>query len=153
MKKQYSASIFIATLTLGTLGVLTFQETKTKSPCRIHVSFPHISTNLAERQGLQAVKVNAYSVCNRPHSKISLSVQLWKENLIFKELLLETVAREPKLVPAGQRFYNENTFVPCVNRESTKYFGVAFGKAMIQGKWYVARDKIEIEIPPLKCGT
>ena len=153
MKKQYSVVILLATLTVGSVGAFTIQESKGKNPCRIHLSYPHISTNLTERQGIQAVKVNAYSVCNRPHSKISLSVQLWKENLVFKELLLETVAREPRLVPAGKRFYNENTFVPCLNRESTKYFGVAFGKALIQGKWYVARDEIEVEIPPLKCGT
>ncbi len=99
------------------------------------------------------MKVNAFSTCNRPHSRVSLTVQLWKENRLLKEMLIQTVERHPKLVSAGMRVYNEGTFVPCLNFQSSHYYGVAYAKAMINGKWHFARSQLEIEIPPLNCGT
>ncbi len=99
------------------------------------------------------MKVNAFSTCNRPHSRVSLTVQLWKENRLLKEMLIQTVERHPKLVSAGMRVYNEGTFVPCLNFESSHYYGIAYAKAMINGKWHIARSQLEIEIPPLNCGT
>ena len=153
MKTTYVTAILASTLVLTSLAAVAQQDRKPKNPCRIDISFPHISTNIDERQGIRAVKVNAFSICNRPHSHISLTVQLWKENKVFKEMLIETVARQPKLVPAGARFYNENTFVPCLNYKMTNYYGIAFAKAKIDGKWYIAQHKLEVEIPPIRCGT
>lgn len=153
MKTRYSAGFLAASLAITTFTFVSLQDRKPKNPCRIEVSYPHISTNIDERQGIRAVKVNAYSICNRPHSRITLRVQLWKENKVFNELLIQTIAREPKLLPAGKRFYNESTFVPCLNFRETKFYGVAYGKAMIDGKWFFAQHKLEVDMPSIQCGT
>lgn len=153
MRKGYSVGILIGTLAVSSLTAVAVQVSKPKAPCRIEVSLPHISTFISRHQGIRAVKVNAFSTCNRPHSRVSLTVQLWKENLLLKEKLIQTVERHPKLVPAGMRVYNEGTFVPCLNFELSHYYGVAYAKAMINGKWHFARSQLEIEIPPLNCGT
>jgi hypothetical protein len=153
MNFKYSAGILAGTFALTSLTAVAIQVSKPKNSCRIEVSIPHISTFISKRQGIRAVKVNAFSTCNHPHSRVSLSVQLWKENLLFKEMLIQTVERNPKQVPAGMRVYNEDTFVPCLNFESTQYYGIAFSKAMIDGKWYFARSQLKIKIPPLNCGT
>lgn len=153
MNFKYSVGLLAGTLALTSLTAVAVQVSKPKNPCRIEVSIPHISTFISKRQGIRAVKVNAFSTCNRPHSRVSLFVQLWKENLLFKEMLIQTVERNPKLVPAGMRVYNEATFVPCLNFNSTQYYGIAYAKAMIDGKWHFARSKLEIMIRPLNCGT
>jgi hypothetical protein len=153
MKKKISAALITSSLVASTLIVFLTGGHESKSDCRIQVSIPHVSTSISERFGLKAVKVNAFSTCNRPHERITLVVQIWKENLVFKELLISHVEREPKLMPAGKRFYNESTFVPCLNSQMTKYYGVAYGKAMINGKWYFANHKLDIVIPPIPCGT
>lgn len=153
MRVKYSVGILASALAISSLTAMAAQVSKPKNPCRIEISFPHISTNISERRGIREVKVNAFSTCNYPHSRISLSVQLWKENRLFKQMLLETVERQPNLVPSGVRLYNEGTFLPCLNYNSTKYYGIAFGKAMINGKWHFARSELKVEIPPLRCGT
>jgi hypothetical protein len=153
MNFKYSAGLLAGTFALTSLTAVAVQVSKPKNPCRIEVSVPHISTFISKRQGIRAVKVNAFSTCNRPHSRVSLSVQLWKENLLFKEMLIQTVERNPKLVPAGMRIYNEATFIPCLNFDSTQYYGIAYAKTIIDGKWHFARSQLEIEIQPLNCGT
>jgi hypothetical protein len=152
MNNKYSVGILTGALAISSLTAVAIQVGKPKDLCRIEVSIPHISTFISQRQGIRAVKVNAFSTCNRPHSRVSLTVQLWKENLLLKQMLIQTVERHPKLVPAGMRVYNEGTFVPCLNFQSSHYYGVAYAKAMINGKWHFARSKVKIEIPPLNCG-
>jgi hypothetical protein len=125
---------------------------KEKDPCRVDLGTPHISTHLAEREGLAAVKVNAFSICNRPHSRVTLTVELWKEETIFKKRLRKTVTRNRGLIPPNEKFKNENTFVPCRDNSETLYFAKAYGKALIDGVWHFAADKSEISIP-IKCGT
>lgn len=125
---------------------------KEKIPCRVEVGRLHISTFLEEREGLVAVKVNAFSICNRPHSKVTLTVELWKEEIIFKKKIRKTVMVNPGLVPANQKFWNENTYVPCNSAAETLYFAKAYGKALIDGVWHFAADKSEKSVP-IKCGT
>lgn len=153
MIHRFFAGTVAGVLAVSSISVFAIQGSKPKNPCRIEVSIPHISTFISKRQGIRAVKVNAFSTCNQPHSRVTLNVQLWKENLIFKELLFQTVERNPDLVPPGTRVYNEATFVPCLNFSSTRYYGVAYAKAMIPGKWHFARSQLKIELPPLNCGT
>ena len=125
---------------------------KDKEPCRVDLGKLHISTHFAEREGFAAVKVNAFSICNRPHSRVTLTVELWKEETIFKKRLRKTVTRNRGLIPPNEKFMNEKTYVPCKSNSETLYFAKAYGKALIDGVWHFAADKSEISIP-IKCGT
>ena len=152
MRNNLPAGILVGALAVSSLTAIAVQVKKPKELCRIEVSLPHISTFISKRQGIRAVKVNAFSICNRPHSRISLTVQLWKENILLKEMLIQTEERNPNIVPARTRVYNEGTFVPCLNYKLSQYYGVAYAKAMIDGKWHFAKSRLTIMIPPLNCG-
>jgi hypothetical protein len=43
--------------------------------------------------------------------------------------------------------------VQCLNSKTTKYFGITYSKAIIQGKWQYAGRTQSSSIVPLKCGT
>ena len=153
MKKYSSVALVVADLvTLSGSGILAIKA-KSKPLCRIEVSYPHISTSLVKNKGIRAVKVNAYSTCNRPHSTIRLTVEIWKEGLFLKEKLVSTTERRSAPIPAYERFYNNSTFIPCQNRELTRYYGVAYAKALIDDKWHYARDQLDIEFKVIPCGT
>lgn len=126
--------------------------TKDSHPCRVSVGHPHISKFIVRNNGFLAVKVNAYSKCNRPHSRVTLTVELWKEELVFKKRIRMTVARHSGEIPAGEKFRNLGTFVRCNSDSKTLYFAKAYAKAWIDDEWQFAADKNEKSIPVF-CGT
>jgi hypothetical protein len=125
---------------------------KEKNPCRVDLGNPHISTFIAERNGLAAVKVNAFSICNRPHSRITLTVELWKEETVFKKRIRVAIARHQGMILPNVKFENNRTFAPCLSSAETLYFAKAYGKALIEGEWNYASDKSEKSFT-IKCGT
>ena len=48
---------------------------------------------------------------------------------------------------------NFDTYVYCKNRETTSYYGIAYSKAFIEGKWQYARHVLSRIINPIDCGT
>lgn len=146
---RFKATTAIA---LAITAVIVPISQKEKNPCRVKIAYPHISTHFAVKKGVDVVKVNAYSVCNRPHSRVTLTVQLWKEELVFKKMLLETISRHPGTLRANEKFYNQETFEFCKSSKETLYYGVAYAKAFIDGKWQFAAHKLDFSTP-VKCGT
>lgn len=126
--------------------------TNDASQCKVSIGYPHISKFIQRNNGYLAVKVNAYSKCNRPHSRVTLTVELWKEELVFKKRIRKTVARHLQEIPAGEKFRNLGTFVRCNSDAKTLYFAKAYAKAWIDGKWQFAADKSKVSIPVF-CGT
>lgn len=139
-------------IVLAVTAVIVPISQKEKNPCRVEIAYPHISTYFASKKGVDVVKVNAYSVCNRPHSRVTLTVQLWKEESVFKKMLLETITRHPGTLRANEKFYNKDTFEFCKSDSETLYYGVAYAKAFIDGKWQFAAHKLDLSTP-VKCGT
>jgi hypothetical protein len=107
-----------------TVVVVPFSQ-KEKNPCRVEVAYPHVSTYFARKTGVEVVKVNAYSVCNRPHSRVTLTVQLWKDEAVFRKMVMETISRHPGTLRANEKFYNQDTFAFCKSTNETLYYGVA----------------------------
>lgn len=153
MKKYKSIALVTAGLLAFSGSSVVAVKMKNAPLCRIEVSYPHMSTSLIKNKGIRAVKINAYSTCNRPHSRITLTVEIWKEGLFLKEKLFSTTERRSTPIPAYERFYNNSTFIPCQNRELTRYYGVAYAKALIGDKWHYARDQLDIEFKVIPCGT
>jgi hypothetical protein len=122
------------------------------SNCKVSIGYPHISKFIQRNNGYLAVKVNAYSKCDRTHSRVTLTVELWKEELLLKKRIRKTVARHLQEIPAGEKFRNLGTFVRCNSDAKTLYFAKAYAKAWIDGKWQFATDRSKISIPVF-CGT
>lgn len=128
-------------------------EIPPKSPCRIQVDQPHISTNLLRKENRRVVKVNAFSICNVPHSNVSLTVELWKEGLLVNHLVRRSEIESTGVIFPGDKVTNAQTFQFCRNSRSTKYFGVAYSKALIKGVWHYARHALKNKNTDLRCGT
>ena len=124
-----------------------------KPPCRIQISHAHISTSVLETNGFRAVKVNAFSKCNVPQSKVTLTVEIWKQGTFGKILVARSVVKSPGVTNPGRNVENFNTWRRCKSFTNSSYFGVAYAKAFIQGKWQFARDTYSLDIKPLACGT
>lgn len=127
--------------------------TTAKSPCRIEVSIAHISKYIFLKTGKQAIKVDAFSKCNVAQSKVTLTVELWKVGSFGNHLVVLRAKRSPGVTLPGRQVENFNTFVFCKNNELTNYYGVAYSKAFIAGKWQFARHVLSRKITPLECGT
>ena len=132
----------------------TLDSTKNpKSPCRIQIAHAHISKSVFLRYGVRAVKVNASSICNVPQSRVTLTVGIFKHGLFGPQLVARTFTRVPGITYPGNRVNNFDTWRRCKSFEETRFFGKAFAKAFIQGKWQFASDTYSIELEALKCGT
>ena len=124
-----------------------------KLPCRIEVSIAHISKDVWIKTGKRAVKVDAFSTCHLPQSKVTLTVELWKTGNPFNHFVFKTVRRSPGVTSPRVRVENFYTYVFCKNQDLTLWYGVAYSKAFIAGRWHYARHVLSREINPIKCGT
>jgi len=126
---------------------------KPKPPCRIQISHAHISSWIFKHNGYRAVKVDAFSRCNVPQSKVTLTVEIWKQGTFGNIEVARTVVKSPRVTLPGRDVENFETLRRCKSFKETKYFGVAYAKAFIQGKWQFASDTYSLIIKPLACGT
>jgi hypothetical protein len=124
-----------------------------KAPCRLQISNAHISTYLIEKSGVRAVKVNASSICNVPQSNVTITVELWKTGLLGNHLVRRRTTHSAGTTFPNSRVDNFLTFKRCTDRDPTQYFGIAYSKAFIAGKWQYARHTQTKKIIPLNCGT
>ena len=126
---------------------------KPKPPCRIQISRAHISDWILKHRGFRAVKVDAFSRCNVPQSRVTLTVEIWKNGTFGKIKVARSVVKNPGVTYPGRDVENFGTWRRCKSLTVTKYYGVAYAKAFIQGKWQIASDTYSLEIQPLACGT
>jgi hypothetical protein len=126
---------------------------KPKPPCRIQISHAHISGWILKNKGYRAVKVDAFSRCNVPQSRVTLTVEIWKLGSFGKIEVTRSVVKSPGVTYPGRDVENFETSRRCKSVKETKYFGVAYAKAFIQGKWQFASDTYSLDIKPLACGT
>jgi hypothetical protein len=147
--------IFAAFSSVSVVSGLLFAFSMNNSDdtlCKVHVGYPHLSTFFQKLNNSQVVKINAYSTCTKPHSDITLRVELWKEGVLLKRFVKGSVSNYPGVLRPNIKFYNKETFELCKSNRETKYFGKAFGKALIEGEWYTATHVVRISTP-VKCGT
>lgn len=152
LKISTAASVtFLFAITF--LSLQTANPTSPKLPCRIEVSNAHISKDVWIKTGKRAVKVDAFSTCHLPQSRVTLTVELWKTGQPFNHFVFKTITRSPGVTSPRVRVENFNTYIFCKNRDLTFWYGVAYSKAFIGGKWQFARHVLSQKIEPIKCGT
>lgn len=142
------ASVALVPSAHGVPTVVTPPLTK----CNIEVDNPHLSKYLLRTMGIRAVKVNARSKCNKPMSELKLTVEIYKVGLFSDHKAEEKVAIIQGQIPPNKVVRNERTFVKCRNDKKSKYFGIAYATAVIEGKTVKTFHVITEKTISFKCG-
>jgi hypothetical protein len=157
--KKHSLLFFLVTV-LGILQLVpnvssaaTPKPQEIKASCRIEIDNAHISASLLKNRKLKYVKVNARSICNVYQQRVTLTVEIYKTGKFSNQLVRSFRTKEGLPSFSGFIVKMNNAVVRCRNTRETDYYGIAYAKALINGKWQFAgrtRSKI-IEL--LACGT
>ena len=143
--------IFANTLSVPTNASAVVTPPLTK--CNIKVNDPHISKNLFRTRGVLAVKVNARSKCNKPMRDLVLTVEIYKIGFFRDQKVADEKKTEPGLIFANKVIKNEKTYFKCKNTKLSKYYGIAFATATMDGKIVKTFHVITEKTIALKCGN
>jgi hypothetical protein len=123
------------------------------TPCNIEIGDAHISKSLLRTRGLIAVKVNAKSQCTKPIRGLVLTVEIYKEGLLFdhrvakKEVVVKGIVYQNRVVK------NQKTYVACQSNKWTKYFGFAHAEAIVSGEGMKTLRVRSENIERFQCGS
>ncbi len=102
--------------------------------CNIEIGDAHISKNLLRTRGLIAVKVNAKSQCDKPIRGLVLTVEIYKDGLLFDHRVAKTEVMVKGIVMRNRVVKNQKTYVKCKSNRWTNYYGIAHGEAIVNGE-------------------
>ena len=155
LKSRYLIHSLIIVL-LGTfssfdkaLAVVTPPATK----CNIRVDDPHISKYILRTRGYLAVKVNARSTCDKAMRNLQLNVEIYKVGLFRDYQVGKGEVQIQGLIYANKVIKNEKANTECVNQESSRYYGIAYASAIIDGELKKTLKVTSAKTITLKCGT
>jgi hypothetical protein len=111
-------------------GVVTPPITR----CNIEIGDAHISDNLLRTRALIAVKVNASSKCDKPIQGLVLTVEIYKDGLLFDHRVAKTALIVKGIVIRNRVVKNQKTYVKCKSNKWTNYYGIAHGEAIVNGE-------------------
>ena len=155
LRRAASIPFVLASLVLGASVLVTGEASAVshKPPCRIDISDAHISTYFREVKKVNAVKINAVSICDKAQIDATIYVEIHKTGWLSDHLVGTFRSKEYPLIPPGKAINFEGAYVFCRNNRVTKYYGIAYGKASVEGKLVYAPRGRSANILPLKCGT
>lgn len=152
-KSKRAHFIFILSVILISNSLPALAENRPKTQCNIRVDNVHLSKSIRVKKGFDAVKVSARSKCNVNMSNLSLTVELRKVGLFRNHLLRVRTLEVRKVIPANFSITNKSTWFKCKNNQSSRYFGVAYAKALISEKTVFTPRVYSERITILPCGT
>ncbi len=157
--KKRSLTIFLITI-LGILQLVPYVSSAStpkpreiKASCRIEIDNAHISASLLKNRKLKYVKVNARSICNVYQQRVTLTVEIFKTGKLSNQLVKTFSTKEGLPSSSGLVVKMNNAVVRCRNTNQTAYYGIAYAKALINGKWQYAGRTYSKSIILLGCGT
>jgi hypothetical protein len=158
-RKTHFFSIFLVTilcvsqLVLNVSSAATPKPQEIKASCRIEIDNAHISASLLKNRKLKYVKVNARSICNVYQQRVTLTVEIFKTEKLSNQFIQSFRTKESLPSSSGLVVKMNNALVRCKNNRETAYYGVAYAKALINGKWQYAGRTYSKSIILLACGT
>lgn len=152
-KSKRAHLIFILSVILISNSLPALAENRPKTQCNIRVDNVHLSKSIRVKKGFDAVKISARSKCNVNMSNLSLTVELRKVGLFRNHLLRVRTLEVRKVIPANFSITNKSTWFKCKNNQSSRYFGVAYAKALISEKTVFTPRVYSERITILPCGT
>ena len=157
--KKRTLTIFLITI-LGILRLVPYVSSAStpkpreiKASCRIEIDNAHISASLLKNRKLKYVKVNARSICNVYQQRVILTVEIFKAGKLSNQLVKTFSTKEGLPSSSGLVVKMNNAVVRCRNTNQTAYYGIAYAKALINGKWQYAGRTYSKSIILLGCGT
>ena len=155
LKSRYLIHSVIVVL-LGTFSSLDKAFAVVTPPatkCNIRVDDPHISRYILRTRGYLAVKVNAQSTCDKAMRNLELNVEIYKVGLLRDYQVAKEKVEIPGLIYANKVIKNETTYRKCLSQKTTKYYGIAFASAVIDGQLRKTLKVTSAKTISLKCGT
>lgn len=155
MKSQLTTPFTVLTLVLNLLLSDSAQAVVTPplTRCNIEIDDPHISENLLRTRNLRAVKVNARSKCNKPMRDLVLTVEIYKVGLIRDYQVAKEELSVMGNIYSNRVVKNQKTYAKCEDRRESKYFGIAYASAIIDGKPTKTLKVLSESTKLLKCGN
>ena len=121
--------------------------------CNIRIDDPHISKYILRTRGYFAVKVNSRSTCDKAMRNLELNVEIYKVGLLRDYQVANGKIQIPGLIYANKVIKNEITYAKCLSHKTTKYYGIAFASAVIDGQLRKTLKVTSAKTITLKCGT
>lgn len=149
-----SFTVFLtSSICLGPASASDLPKQVKKPICRIEIDNAHISRHELDFKGRRAVIVKARSICNVVQEQVTLTVNIYKVEK-FGHPMLKSVSTKP-LDPksTGKIVTNYKNSIDCLNYKRTKFYGIAYAKALINGKWNYAGRTRSIKTIEINCGT
>jgi hypothetical protein len=162
LSQKFTVSKFLTFVTIFFIPLLAIvpptagaskQQRAPKPLCRLEVQKAHLSTTLREKERREVVKVNVLSICNIQQTKVLITLEIRKKGE-FGDTSYGPFTN-PQLVSAnsGLTVKLQNKYVDCKSSKLTEWFGVAYSKAFINGKWQFAGWTQSPKVELLPCGT
>ena len=146
------AGLFIVLVDTSMAPIANAVITPPMTKCHIEIDNPHFSRYIYRTKGIRAVKVNARSICNKPMRNLVLRVQIYKVGFL-RDFLVASEAVSAGFVIQNRGFKSEKTYVECLGHQWSKYYGVAFATADVEG-WQVKTLHVSSEkTNELKCSN
>jgi hypothetical protein len=130
-------------------GVVTPPLTK----CNIRIDNPHISKYILRTRGVRAVKVNARSKCDKSMRDLKFIVEIYKVGLLRDTKVDDNVVAIQGLIYPNQIIKNESANSLCLSQKPTKYYGVAYAIATIDGELRRTLKVLSARTMTLNCGS
>lgn len=121
--------------------------------CNVEIDDPHISENLLRTRNLRAVKVNARSRCNKPMRDLVLTVEIYKVGLIRDYQVAKEEISILGNIASNRVVKNQKTYAKCEDKKESKYYGIAYTSAIIDGKPSKTLKVLSEKTKLLKCGS
>lgn len=157
MSFPLSALLIPIIITQTSVPVLTQAYVVKPSPsplvCHIRIHDPHISDYMKRKTGVDYVKANAESKCNRFQSKVILTVKIFKLTKLGDEFITQKSTKMNAPHSSGLRVVNEGTMRRCKDSTPTFFYAIAYSKAVIDGQWQYAGETRSENTVELRCGT
>ena len=151
--KCISASSVILLISTGQASGSNPSPKFERPRCRLEVENAHLSTTLFKHQRIRAVKVNVNSVCNAEQIHVLITLEIHKNGEFGDHTYGPFINDQSSARNSGVVVKLQDKYVACQNSKRTKWFGIAYSKAYIAGRWQYAGRTQSQKIEPLDCGT
>ncbi len=85
--------------------------------------------------------------------QVKLTVEIYKLGTFGERLISRTSTYPTDPRSNGYRIENYGTYTACKTNQITRYYGIAYAKAKISGKWQFASRTRSPGTISLRCGT
>jgi hypothetical protein len=157
IRSHYKFFTLLSILTLASMPMSSDHAAAVVTPpatkCNIRIDDPHISKYILRTRGYLAVKVNARSTCDKAMRNLELNVEIYKVGLLRDYQVGKAKIQIPGLIYANKVIKNEITYTKCLSQKTTKYYGIAYASAVIDGELRKTFKVTSAKTISLKCGT